>query len=104
MSIKLDMDKVRRENLRWLMLLGLHNAAPYGAYEEILLSIAHAMYPDATQLEVRRALDYLEDRRMVELDKRPDGRWHADMTRLGTDIAEYTAQCDPGIARPERYW
>ncbi|WP_229765763.1 hypothetical protein [Stenotrophomonas maltophilia] len=104
MSIKLDMDRVRREQLRWVMLLALHNASPYGAFEEILISTAQALHPDATQLEVRRALEYLKDRCMVSLDKKPDGRWWADLTRLGTDIVEYTAQCEPGIARPEKYW
>ena len=22
----------------------------------------------------------------------------------GTDVAEYTVECDPGIARPQKYW
>jgi hypothetical protein len=41
---------------------------------------------------------------MVDVDKKPDGRWHCDLTSLGTDIAEYTVDCRPGIARPEKYW
>nr|WP_269450860.1 hypothetical protein [Stenotrophomonas sp. MMGLT7] len=98
------MDKVRREQQRWILLLALHNAAPYGAYEEILISTVQALYPDATQLEVRRALEYLKDRCMIGLDKKPDGRWFADLSRLGTDIVEYTVDCAPGIARPEKYW
>ena len=32
------------------------------------------------------------------------GRWFADLTRFGTDVAEYTIDCDPGIARPQKYW
>ncbi|WP_223670473.1 hypothetical protein [Xanthomonas citri] len=104
MSIKLDMEKVRREQLRWVLLLALQNASPYGAFEEILLSTVQALYPDATQLEVRRALEYLKDRRLIEVEKKPDGRWHADLCRLGTDIVEYTVDCEPGIARPEKYW
>jgi hypothetical protein len=102
--MKIDLEKVRREQLRWIMLLALHHASPYGAYEEILLSTAQALYPDATTLEVRKLLDYLEDRHLVQLRKEPTGRWWADLKRLGTDIVEYTVDCEPGIARPEKYW
>ncbi|MGH8053577.1 MAG: hypothetical protein ACREP4_06630 [Stenotrophomonas sp.] len=86
------------------MLLALNHARPYGAYEEVLLATAQTMYPDATALELRRILDYLEDRRLVKLRKEPSGRWWSDLTRLGTDIVEYTVDCEPGIARPEKYW
>ena len=30
--------------------------------------------------------------------------WFADLTHLGVDIAEYTIDCQAGIARPEKYW
>ena len=49
-------------------------------------------------------LDYLADRSLVELKKEPSGRWFADVTRYGVDIAEYTVDCQPGIARPVKYW
>lgn len=100
----IDQEKVRRESMRWLIILTLSNANPIGAYEELVLATVQAMYPDATALEVRRALDYLADRELVKLDKQPGGRWFADLTRFGTDIAEYTVDCDPGIARPSKYW
>lgn len=102
--MKIDMDKLRREQLRWIVLLALSHAAPYGAYEEVLLATAQGMYPDATALELRRVLDYLEDRRLVTLRKEPSNRWWADLTRYGTDIVEYTVECQPGIGRPEKYW
>lgn len=102
--MKIDPEKVRREQLRWIMLLALYHALPYGAYEEILLSTAQALYPDATALEVRRLLDYLQDRQLVDVRKEPSGRWWADLKRLGTDIVEYTVDCEPGISRPEKYW
>lgn len=100
----IDEAKVRRESLRWLILLTLNNARPVGAYEMPLLSVAQCAYPDATPLEIRRELDYLADRNLVTLKKEPSGRWFADLTRYGTDIAEYTIDCEPGIARPVKYW
>ena len=98
------MEKIRRETLRWYMLLALGNARPSGTSEEVLLAIAQALYEDATALETRRTLDYLEGRTLVRLRKEPSGRWWADLTHQGTDILEYTIDCEPGIARPVKYW
>ena len=65
--MQIDHSKVRRESLRWLILLTLNNARPMGAQEGPILSVAQSVYPDATQLEVRRELDYLHGR---ELDRK----------------------------------
>jgi Fe2+ or Zn2+ uptake regulation protein len=100
----IDQTKVRRETMRWIVLLTLSNASPIGAYEELVLSTVQAMFPDATALEVRRTLDYLADRELVKLTKEPSGRWFADLTRYGTDVVEYTVDVDPCIARPVKFW
>ncbi len=100
----IDHMKTRRESMRWLVILTLNNARPIGAYEELVLSTILAIYLDATALEIRRELDYLADRVLVELRKEPSGRWFANLTRDGVDVAEYTVDCDPGIARPTKYW
>ncbi len=100
----IDTAKVRRESMRWNILLILNNARPVGAYEELVLATMQSIYPDATALELRRELDYLADRELVALIKEPSGRWFADLSRHGTDVAEYTVECDPGIARPQKYW
>jgi len=55
-------------------------------------------------LELRREMDYLHDRELIKLDKQPSGRWHAELSRFGVDVAEYTVSCEPGIARPAKYW
>ncbi len=100
----IDQVKVRREALRWLILLTLNNARPLGAYEGPILSVAQSEYPDATHMELRRKLDYLEQRGLIELKKEPSGRWFAKLTRDGIDVAEYTVECEAGIARPTKYW
>ena len=100
----IDPTRVRREALRWLVLLVLNNARPIGAFEGPVLSVAQAEYPDATSLELRRELEYLAERALIRLDKQPGGRWFAQLTRHGTDLAEYTVDCEPGIARPAKYW
>lgn len=104
MDPTIDMARIRRETLRWLILLTLNNARPLGAQELVVLSVIQATYPDASPMELRRELDYLHGRELVRVDKRPDGRWHVELTRHGVDVAEYTVACEPGIARPEKYW
>ena len=49
-------------------------------------------------------INTLSDRRLIDLTKQPAGMWFADLTRLGVDLAEYTIDCQPGIARPDKYW
>lgn len=100
----IDHAKVRREGMRWAIMLTLNNARPIGAHEQLVLSTIQGVYPDATGLELRRELDYLEDRKLVEVERSPSGAWRAELTRYGVDIVEYTVDCHPGIARPEKYW
>ena len=69
--MQIDHAKVRRESLRWLILLTLNNARPVGAFEGLVLSVAQSEYPDATALELRRELDYVAGRELVKLDKQP---------------------------------
>ena len=52
----------------------------------------------------RQPVALLADRKLLTLDKQPSGTWYADLTHYGVDIAEYTSECFPGIARPEKYW
>ena len=102
--MQIDHARLRREAIRWLILLTLNNARPMGAQEGPILSVAQSVYPDATQLELRRELDYLHGRELVQVVKSPSGPWHAELSRHGVDVAEYTVDCEPGIARPAKYW
>lgn len=99
-----DAAKIRRESMRWYLLLALYNGSPEAICEELLLQTMAGIWPDVTAIEVRRELDYLEARRLVALRKEASGRWWGDLTRYGVDIAEYTVDCDPGIARPKKVW
>ena len=103
MNNKPDMEKARRETNRWLILQCLDCARPLGAAEALLLS-ALADTVQLTQLELRRELDYLSDRDLIDLSGRGGPQWHAKLTRIGIDLVEYTVPCEPGIARPQKYW
>lgn len=102
--MNIDAAKVRRESLRWYILLTLNTSRPIDPHEAMVLSTIQGIVPDATALELRREMDYLHDRSLVTLNKQPSGVWICGLTHYGVDIAEYTIPCNPGIARPEKYW
>lgn len=97
-------EKARREGMRWHLINTLNKARPYTSSEAFLLDVMRGIYPDVTALELRQQLEYLQDRGLLDLTKQPSGMWFADLNRLGVDIAEYTIDCQAGIARPEKYW
>lgn len=98
----IDIVKRRREHIRWILMRALDNARPEGTNESVLLMTIQGLYADATQLEIRRELDYLEGRRVTTVENQHTGLWHAELARYGIDIVEYTVPCEPGIARPPR--
>ena len=100
----MDFNKTVIETIRWNILQALDVARPYGTNENVILSALQAEHKGITQLIVRRELDYLEDRKLAEITNQHTGTWFAELTRYGVDIAEYTVECKPGIARPEKYW
>jgi hypothetical protein len=100
-----DIEKSRRENLRWLILLALNSAQPVGASEQVVHSAITPMMPDLTQLELRRNLDYLAERELITITGRgTQPQWFCKLDRYGIDVVEYTVECDAGIARPNKYW
>jgi len=100
----LDIQKSRRENLRWLILRTLHSARPIGTTEQIILQTVQGLVPDTTQFELRQELDYLDDRKLIEISERDTPVWFAKINHHGVDVVEYTVDCQPGIARPAKYW
>ena len=101
----IDIEKTKREQMRWLILETLNAGRPIGASDRTILTAVQGIIGDATLLEVRREIDYLEDRDLVKVEGReisPD--WHAELTHHGVDVAEYTVACRPGIARPKKWW
>ncbi len=96
----MDMDKIRREDMRWHLLGTLNLSRPVGMNTEPLLAVIKTVYPDATHREVRLALDYLEQRELVRIERDPLDHWWVELTRHGMDFVEYTIAAQPGISRP----
>lgn len=103
-ALPFDPEKSQRETLRWLILLALNAARPLGAGETLILDTVRQVIVNCTVRDLRNELDYLMERELIHLDGREGPQWRAKLTRIGVDVVEYTAPCDPGIARPGKYW
>lgn len=88
--------------MRWLVLLCLDYARPVGCGESLIASTVQQEIPDLTLRDVRLQLDYLEERKLVKVTNKHQNNWHAELSRYGIDIVEYTVECEPGIARPNK--
>lgn len=100
----IDLEKQKREQLRWLILETLNSARPIGANEGLMLNVVNDIQGQVTPRELRLELDYLSDRGLVSITGKDTPIWHAELTRDGVDVVEYTVACDAGIARPKKYW
>lgn len=100
----MDMERANREIARWQALVAINSGRPYPVAETLILSALQSIPLQLTALELRRELDYLADRKLVDLQRHEGAPWTADLTRYGVDVVEYTLDCDPGIARPKKYW
>lgn len=95
-------DRQRREFMRWIVLLAMNINRPTHSTLRFLLQVVRGEYGDATELQLRRELDYLESRGLAQVFTDPLGQVSADLTREGIDVAEYTVAVAPGIARPPK--
>ena len=100
-ELRLLASRARHETLRWLLLLTLNIARPNEASLAMLRSVVTGVYKDATELEIKRELDYLHGRDLVTVRQDPLGLVFGKIERFGVDIVEYTVACEPGIARPQ---
>ena len=97
-----DLKRLRKERLRWLILESLNGARPIGTSETILLAMIQTEIPDLAKKELRLELDYLDERKLIKLERDKGRAWFADLNRYGIDIVEYTFPCEPGISRPDQ--
>jgi len=100
----MDLEKTQREVLRWRLLQALDVGRPYPVSEEVLMAAVCGEDMPVSPRELRRELDYLEDRKLIIISGKDTASWDAELTHHGVDVVEYTVECHPGIARPKKYW
>lgn len=101
LSAVIDHARAEREYLRWVILLALWHARPYGTTEGVILGACRDIPLRVTQDEVRRELASLAKRGLVQVTEGPV--WQAEITAAGEDVVDYRAEAPAGIARPPRW-
>lgn len=98
---EVQLDRFQREEARWLTLRALHMACPGPLSDNnILRGLVAAALP-ASLTSVRRDLDYLASKSLIELVTKKQSMWVAKLTAYGTDVVEYAKDAPAGIARPD---
>lgn len=86
--------------LRWTILRTLMVGGHIGATDTMCLDVARAEYIGVSAERVRTELDYLEARKLIEIERSEVHPWRAKLTRHGRDLVDYEVDVEPGIARP----
>ncbi len=97
------LEKAKRETARWRILKVLDAGRPGKVNEQLVLLALNDAELKLTAHELRRELDYLRERKLIDIYGEGTPVWAAELTRYGIDLIEYTIDCDPGIARPPRW-
>lgn len=100
----IDLEKAQREQVRWRILKALDAGRPSPVSEVVILQVIQDASLPITPHALRRELDYLENRQLVVISGRQSPVWSAELTHYGVDLVEYTVECLPGIARPQKWY
>ena len=65
-----QLDKSRREVLRWRIIQTCNIGRPYPVAEDIIYQTVAGPDMPVTEFDVRKELDYLESRKLVEIEGR----------------------------------
>ena len=98
--MSIDPARIRREDIRWYLLVAADVSRPQGSYVEQMHAIVRSVYADSTEHELKRELDYLQERELVKIERDGMDRWFVQITRHGIDFVERTIPAEPGISRP----
>lgn len=88
--------------LRWTILRTLSIGGHIGATDTMCLDVARAEYIGVAMQRIRLEIDYLESRKLIEVERSEVRAWRAKLTRHGRDLVDYEVDVEPGITRPPR--
>ena len=95
----------QKASIRWYLLQAAAMGGHIGATEAMALTVVESIAPSqANQRIIRDELHYLADRQLISIERSESSPWRFSLTRTGRDLTDYTVACEPGIARPPRYW
>lgn len=89
----------KKEDMRWRLLSIAGYAGKTGVTDSIAMSPMRELFAGITRDELREALDYLEKKELIELD-RAAVDWRYTLTAFGIDCFESNAEVPVGIRKP----
>lgn len=101
---EVDLEKAQREDARWRILRALDAGRPLPVAETVLFRVLVDSSLPISPAGLRRELDYLRDKGLVELSGEDGPVWAAALTGMGVDVVEYAVAVPAGIARPPKWW
>jgi DNA-binding PadR family transcriptional regulator len=93
-----DFNRHRREGLRADLLLILNVARPTGASEQLIMRTLGDSYDEVGPNELRKELDYLDDKGLVDISQRHKDVWKAQLSSDGIDVVEGAVTTPDGIS------
>ncbi len=96
-----DLEKARLRMIRYRILKILDAGRPSAVGEGLIRDVLTDVDLGASANDVRRALQYLDDKGYVELKESKRKPWNGRLLPKGIDYLEDVDQEDAGIARPE---
>lgn len=102
LSVIIDQARAEREYLRWVILLALWHARPYGTLETVIMGACRDIPLRVTSDQLRAEMVSLKKRGLIEIDD-AGPIWSAEITPDGEAIVDYRAIAPADIARPERW-
>lgn len=88
--------------VRWAILRTIGVGGHLGATEVMCREVVIAEYLGATRDDIRTQFHYLEERKLLNVERSEIDPWRATLTRYGHDVLEYQVDVAPGIRRPPR--
>ncbi len=99
-------DRLRREEMRWKILVVLHCNRPNATRESWVLRVLDDIHLLPGVSELRQELKYLESKQLLtttQVGSQFGTDWSATLTATGTDFVEYATDNIVGIFRPPLY-
>ena len=99
-----QVEQARKESARWTILQTTGIGGHIGVTEAMLLPVLRGQWLGVSQGFMRTQIDYLQSRGLVTTERPALKPWRIQLTRAGHDLVDYVTDCEPGIARPVKYW
>jgi len=99
MNDRSRLEQARVKMIRYRILKTLDAGRPYPVGDGLLVEVLVDADLNVTQHEIRKALQYLNDKSFVKLDDKGT-HWEARLLPAGVDYVENPSVVDMGITRP----